>query len=135
MELLKYAHTRNVKILPEVSTRNWGLPEVIPPCPCCCQESLSHPIPSLLLTLQFNMPAHAHARARARVIAMETRAKKGNTSYHLTDPIKETHLRTIQCYDRTPILNPYLTLSVMFVEKLVAEVKGMHDAAGVPLES
>ena len=56
-------------------------------------------------------------------------------SYRLTDPDDETQLLTIQFYDRTSILNPCLASSVKFVEKLVAEVKGMHDAAGVPLES
>ena len=48
------------------------------------------------------MPAHA----RAAVIAMEARAKNGDASYHLTDPDNETHLLTIQFYDRTSILNP-----------------------------
>ena len=56
-------------------------------------------------------------------------------SYCLTDPDDETHLLTIQFYDRTSILNPCLASSVKFVEKLVAEVKGMHDAEDMPLES
>ena len=42
---------------------------------------------------------------------------------------------TIQFYDRTSIINPCLDSSVRFVEKLVGEVKQMHDDAGVPLES
>jgi len=80
---------------------------------------------------EFNMPAHA----RAAVVAMEARAKKGDDSYRLTDPEDETHLLTIQFYDRTSIINPCLDSSVRFVEKLVAEVVKMHADAGVPLES
>jgi len=96
IDLLQYAHNRNVKILPE-----------------------------------FNMPAHA----RAAVISMEARAKNGDASYRLTDPEDETHMLTIQFYDRTSIINPCLDSSVRFVEKLVEEVKNMHNTAGVPLES
>lgn len=80
---------------------------------------------------EFNMPAHA----RAAVVSMEARAKKGDPTYRLTDPDDETHLLTIQFYDRTSIINPCLDTSVRFVEKLVAEVKQMHDEAGVPLDS
>ena len=42
---------------------------------------------------------------------------------------------TIQFYDRTSIINPCLESSVRFVEKLVGEVKQMHDDANVPLDS
>ena len=42
---------------------------------------------------------------------------------------------TIQFYDRTSIINPCLDSSVRFVEKLVSEVKQMHDDAGIPLDS
>lgn len=77
------------------------------------------------------MPAHA----RAAVIAMEARAKKGDDTYRLLDPEDETHLLTIQFYDRTSIINPCLDSSVRFVEKLVDEVVKMHEDAGVPLES
>ena len=42
---------------------------------------------------------------------------------------------TIQFYDRTSIINPCLDSSVRFVEKLVWEVKQMHDEAGIPLDS
>ena len=42
---------------------------------------------------------------------------------------------TIQFYDRTFIINPCLDSSIRFVEKLVEEVKQMHDDAGVPLSS
>ena len=56
-------------------------------------------------------------------------------SYSLRDPDDETHLLTIQFYDHTSILNPCLVSSVKFVKKLVAEVKGMHNATGVPLKS
>ena len=81
---------------------------------------------------EFNMPAHA----RAAVISMEARAKNtGDASYRLTDPLDETHLLTIQFYDRTSIINPCLDSSVKFVKKLVSEVKQMHDDAGVPLVS
>mmetsp|Transcript_44497 Transcript_44497/g.87284 ORF Transcript_44497/g.87284 Transcript_44497/m.87284 type:complete len:874 (+) Transcript_44497:265-2886(+) len=80
---------------------------------------------------EFNMPAHA----RAAVISMEARAKKGDDSYRLTDPEDETYMLTIQFYDRTSIINPCLDSSVRFVEKLVWEVKQMHDEAGIPLDS
>ncbi|KAL9180069.1 hypothetical protein ACHAXT_008039, partial [Thalassiosira profunda] len=79
---------------------------------------------------EFNMPAHA----RAAVVAMEARARNGDDSYRLTDPEDETYLLTIQLYDRTSIINPCLDSSVRFVEKVVAEVKQMHDEAGVPLD-
>jgi hypothetical protein len=59
---------------------------------------------------------------------MEVRTKKGNTSYRLTNPDNEPHLLTIQFYERTSILNTCLSLSVKFVEKMVAEVKDVdHD--------
>lgn len=77
------------------------------------------------------MPAHA----RAAVISMEARAKNGDDTYRLTDPEDETHLLTIQFYDRTSIINPCLDSSVRFVEKLVGEIKKMHDSAGIPLDS
>ena len=77
------------------------------------------------------MPAHA----RAAVISMEARAKKGDDTYRLTDPNDETYLLTVQFYDRTSIINPCLDSSALFVEKLVQEVKLMHDEAGVPLDS
>ena len=80
---------------------------------------------------EFNMPAHA----RAAVISMEARAKNGDDTYRLTDPEDETYLLTVQFYDRTSIINPCLDSSVRFVEKLVQEVKSMHDDAGVPLDS
>eukprot|EP00580_Thalassiosira_gravida_P009129 CAMPEP_0201628794 /NCGR_PEP_ID=MMETSP0493-20130528/3655_1 /ASSEMBLY_ACC=CAM_ASM_000838 /TAXON_ID=420259 /ORGANISM="Thalassiosira gravida, Strain GMp14c1" /LENGTH=816 /DNA_ID=CAMNT_0048099649 /DNA_START=1 /DNA_END=2451 /DNA_ORIENTATION=- len=80
---------------------------------------------------EFNMPAHA----RAAVISMEARAKNGDDTYRLTDPEDETHLLTIQFYDRTSIINPCLDSSVRFVSKLVTEVKAMHDEAGTPLDS
>ena len=56
-------------------------------------------------------------------------------SYCLRDPDNETQLLTIQLSDHTSILNPCLASSVKFVEKLVAEVKGMYNAASVPLKS
>lgn len=80
---------------------------------------------------EFNMPAHA----RAAVVAMEARSKKGDDTYRLTDPLDETDLLTVQFYDRKSIINPCLDSSVRFVEKLVEEVKRMHDEAGVPLDS
>lgn len=80
---------------------------------------------------EFDMPAHA----RAAVISMEARAKlRGDDTYRLTDPEDETFLLTIQFYDRTSIINPCLDSSVRFVEKLVDEVRQMHDEAGVPLD-
>lgn len=97
IDLLQYAHARNVKIIPE-----------------------------------FDMPAHA----RAAVMAMEARFKsKGDETYRLTDPDDATYLLTIQFYDRKSFINPCLDSSLRFVEKLVAEVKLMHDEAGVPLDN
>jgi hexosaminidase len=77
------------------------------------------------------MPAHA----RAAVVAMEVRAKNGDDTYLLSDPKDETNLLTVQFYDRKSIINPCLNSSISFVEKLVKEVKFMHDEAGVPLDS
>ena len=54
-------------------------------------------------------------------------------SYCLTDPDDKTHLLTIQFYDHTSILNPCLASSVKFGGELVAEVKGMHNAATTAL--
>ncbi|KAL7552772.1 hypothetical protein ACHAWF_018597 [Thalassiosira exigua] len=119
IELLKYAQEKNVDIMPEI-----------------------------------DMPGHA----RAAVISMEARARNGDQSYRLMDPEDDTFLvslvfgsqltssfmftklmqmlylqLTVQYYDRTSIINPCLESSVRFVEKLVGEVKQMHDDAGVPL--
>lgn len=80
---------------------------------------------------EFNMPAHA----RAAVISMEARAQNGDDTYRLLDPDDETHLLTVQFYDRTSIINPCLDSSVKFVSAVVAEVKAMHTEAGVPLDS
>ena len=80
---------------------------------------------SVKIIPEFNMPAHA----RAAVVAMEARSKKGDDSYRLTDPLDETYLLTVQFYDRKSIINPCLDSSVRFVEKLVGEVKRMHDEA------
>jgi hexosaminidase len=41
----------------------------------------------------------------------------------------------VQFYDRSSIINPCLDSSIRFVEKLVKEVKEMHNSAGIPLES
>jgi hexosaminidase len=49
--------------------------------------------------------------------------------------LDETYLLTVQFYDRKSIINPCLDSSVRFVEKLVGEVRLMHDEAGVPLDS
>jgi hexosaminidase len=80
---------------------------------------------------EFNMPAHA----RAAVVAMEARAKNGDDTYRLLDPEDTTNLLTVQFYDRKSIINPCLDSSISFVEKLVKEVRLMHDEAGVPLDS
>ena len=122
-------------------------------CNFCYEFKLTHILPNLFLDMisredyieilryaqernvqvipEFNMPAHA----RAAVVSMEARAKNGDDTYRLTDPQDETSLLTIQFYDRTSIINPCLDSSVRFVEKLVGEVKSMHDEAGVPLTS
>lgn len=86
---------------------------------------------------EFDMPAHA----RAAVIAMEARyqrlMRQGKeqqaNEYRLLDPSDSSNTTSVQLYDRTSYLNPCMPSSLRFVDKVIAEVQAMHQAAGQPL--
>jgi len=82
---------------------------------------------------EIDMPAHA----RAAVVSMRARAanlgEPGNTNIRVDDPDDTSSYRTIQNYS-DGILNPCIPGTYNFIETVVTEVKGMYDAAGVPLE-
>ncbi|HEY8569539.1 family 20 glycosylhydrolase [Microbulbifer sp.] len=86
---------------------------------------------------EFDMPAHA----RSAVVAMEARYRKLKDSdlaaaeaYRLIDPEDDTQYLSVQFYDDSYI-NPCVDSTYNFVDKLIREVKAMHDTAGVPLKS
>ena len=86
---------------------------------------------------EFDMPAHA----RAAVVSMEARYRKLKdeapeqaAEYRLIDPEDDTRYLSVQYYDDSYI-NPCSDSTYRFVSKVIAEVKAMHDAAGVPLQS
>lgn len=86
---------------------------------------------------EIDMPAHS----RAAVVSMEARHKKfadaGDMTkaneYRLMDPNDTSNVTTVQLYDKRSFINPCLDSSTRFVEKVITEVKAMHDEAGVPL--
>jgi hexosaminidase len=74
---------------------------------------------------EFDMPAHA----RAAVQAMERRS---DGQYRLVDPDDTSQHRSVQGYTDN-LVNPCLDSTYAFLTKVVHEVRGMYDAAGVPL--
>lgn len=88
---------------------------------------------------EIDMPAHA----RAAVVSMEARydrlMKAGKTqeatAYRLVDPTDTSNTTSVQLYDRTSYLNPCLTSSLRFTDKIIGEIKAMHREAGQPLQT
>ncbi len=88
---------------------------------------------------EVDMPAHA----RAAVIAMEARYQhlmnagraKEASEYRLVDPGDNSNTTSVQLYDRTSYLNPCLTSSLHFANKVISEIQLMHREAGQPLRS
>lgn len=86
---------------------------------------------------EIDMPAHA----RAAVVSMEARydklSKAGKmeeaNQYRLVDPTDTSNITTVQYYDRTSLLNPCLPSTLTFVDKVIDEVRKMHEEAGQPL--
>lgn len=86
---------------------------------------------------EFDMPAHA----RAAVVAMEARYRKlaekdpaAASAYRLIDPEDDTQYLSVQFYNDSYI-NPCMDSTYHFVQKLIREVKVMHDTAGHSLKS
>ncbi|TLM79689.1 family 20 glycosylhydrolase [Microbulbifer harenosus] len=86
---------------------------------------------------EFDMPAHA----RSAVVAMEARYRKLKDSdptaaeaYRLIDPEDDTRYLSVQFYNDSYI-NPCVDSTYNFVGKVIREVKAMHDAAGMPLQT
>ena len=86
---------------------------------------------------EFDMPAHA----RAAVVAMEARYHKllGESpqraeEYRLIDPEDDTQFLSVQFYNDSYI-NPCIDSTYRFVDKLIREVRDMHQAAGQPLST
>ncbi len=88
---------------------------------------------------EIDMPAHS----RAAVVSMEARHKKfadaGDlekaNQYRLMDPKDTSNVTTVQFYDKRSFINPCLDSSLQFVDKVISEVKAMHDEAGLPLKT
>lgn len=88
---------------------------------------------------EIDMPAHA----RAAVVSMEARydrlMKAGKTqeatAYRLVDPTDNSNTTSVQLYDRTSYLNPCLTSSLRFTDKIISEIQAMHREAGQPLQT
>ncbi|KGT90386.1 beta-N-acetylhexosaminidase [Erwinia typographi] len=88
---------------------------------------------------EIDMPAHA----RAAVVSMEARydrlMKAGKKSeamaYRLVDPTDDSNTTSVQLYDRTSYLNPCLTSSLRFTDKIISEIQAMHREAGQPLKT
>lgn len=86
---------------------------------------------------EIDMPAHA----RAAVISMEARyqrlMKAGKPQeaeeYRLRDPQDTSNTTSVQLYDRASYLNPCLSSSLRFVDKVIGEIQAMHSEAGQPL--
>lgn len=88
---------------------------------------------------EIDMPAHS----RAAVVSMEARYRKysklGNPSranqYRLMDPEDTSNVTTVQLYDKRSFINPCMPSSLRFADKVIAEVKAMHEEAGAPLKT
>lgn len=88
---------------------------------------------------EIDMPAHA----RAAVVSMEARYnklkaagdEKAANEYRLVDPSDDSLTTSVQFYDKRSYLNPCLDSSKNFVDKVVGEIKQMHEEAGVPLKT
>jgi len=86
---------------------------------------------------EIDIPAHA----RAAVISMEARyqrlMKEGKpdeaNAWRLIDPTDNSNTTSVQFYDRTSYLNPCIESSQRFVDKVIGEIKAMHQEAGQPL--
>ncbi len=88
---------------------------------------------------EIDMPAHA----RAAVVSMEARyarlmagGKQADAeAYRLVDPTDDSNTTSVQLYDRTSYLNPCLTSSLRFTDKVISEIQAMHLAAGKPMKA
>lgn len=85
-----------------------------------------------------DMPGHS----RAAIIAMEARYKKlmaqgkqaDAEQYRLIEPADQTRYRSIQHYNDNT-LNVCIKNTYTFIDKVLSEVKALHDRAGVPLHT
>ena len=88
---------------------------------------------------EVDMPAHA----RAAVVAMEARYQRlmqagrpqEAMEYRLRDPQDDSNTTSVQLYDRSSYLNPCLTSSLHFADKVIGEIQAMHLQAGQPLQT
>ncbi|WP_325892116.1 beta-N-acetylhexosaminidase [Grimontia sp. NTOU-MAR1] len=88
---------------------------------------------------EIDMPAHS----RAAVVSMEARyqkyAEQGDLAkaeeFRLMDPQDTSNVTTVQFYDKRSFINPCMDSSMNFVNKVIIEVKAMHDAVGMPLNT
>ncbi|MEJ6473644.1 family 20 glycosylhydrolase [Pseudoalteromonas piscicida] len=85
-----------------------------------------------------DMPGHS----RAAIIAMEARFKtlmaqgkhKEARQYRLVEPADKTQYSSIQHYNDNT-LNVCIPNTYAFIDKVLSEVKALHDRAGVPLNT
>lgn len=83
------------------------------------------------------MPGHA----RAAIIAMEARYRKYNGSdqtsmaeqYRLVDPLDNSKYLSVQNFNDNAI-NPCIESTYSFIEKVVMEIKNMHDSVNHSLK-
>ncbi len=88
---------------------------------------------------EFDMPAHA----RAAVVSMEARYQRlinegrpeAANEYRLIDPLDTSNVTTVQYYDRTSFINPCLSSSIAFTQKVMFEVSNMYSDANVPIRT
>ncbi len=88
---------------------------------------------------EIDVPAHA----RAAIISMKARhdrlSKLGKVNeaneFRLIDPTDNSNTTSVQLYDRTSYLNPCLSSSLRFTDKVIGEIQAMHKAAGQPLKT
>jgi hexosaminidase len=86
---------------------------------------------------EIDMPGHA----RAAIMAMEARYRNFNGSgqtgmaeqYRLVDPLDDSKYLSVQNFNDNAI-NPCIESTYSFIEKVVMEIKNMHDSVGHPLK-
>lgn len=86
---------------------------------------------------EIDMPGHA----RAAIIAMEARYRKYNGSdqtsmaeqYRLVDPLDNSKYLSVQNFNDNAI-NPCIESTYSFIEKVVMEIKNMHDSVNHSLK-
>lgn len=79
---------------------------------------------------EIDMPGHSHAA----IIAMEAYERRvGSAEYRISDPKDTSTYLSVQQFTDNAI-NPCLKSTYKFVEKIITEIRNMHQEAGSPLK-